>query len=376
MMSHSFRNRMIAVAVAAGLLIAGCSASDPDHTPAQSGLADLPPLTELDLAENPRDWVGPSTALLPSTAVPVLANPDTPELPVTVSSRDPGGDREVTVESADRILALSMTGNLAATVVGLGLGDRLVGRDVVTAFPGTEDLPVVTKAGHAISVEAVLDLAPDVVIVDGSVGPLDVVLQLRDAGITLVFVDRDASLEGTYRVTEQVAQALGVPEAGTRLSDQIRDEVEGVLDQISQIAPQDPDDKVRMVFLYVRGASNIYYLFGTESGADTVIDALGGVDIATEMGWEGMRPVTDEALIDLDPDLILMMTDGLKSVEGVDGLMEYLPPVALTKAGKNRRIVDMADTVILSFGPRSAAVLDSLARAIYAPADPSVVGSP
>jgi iron complex transport system substrate-binding protein len=51
----------------------------------------------------------------------------------------------------------------------------------------------------------------------------------------------------------------------------------------------------------------------------------------------------------------------------VDGLLEKQPAVALTNAGKHRRIVDMADGDILSFGPRSAAIVDALARAVYAP---------
>ncbi len=115
------------------------------------------------------------------------------------------------------------------------------------------------------------------------------------------------------------------------------------------------------------GGSGITYLFGSESGADVLIEALGAVDVASEVGWTGMKPVTDEALIAADPDLILVMTDGLASVGGVDGLIETKPALALTGAGENRRIVDMADGDILSFGPRSAAVLDALARAIYAP---------
>jgi iron complex transport system substrate-binding protein len=80
-----------------------------------------------------------------------------------------------------------------------------------------------------------------------------------------------------------------------------------------------------------------------------------------------MRPVTDEALISADPDLILMMTKGLESVDGVDGLIEHLPAVGLTTAGKNRRIVDMSDSTILSFGPNAAQILDALAVAVYAP---------
>jgi iron complex transport system substrate-binding protein len=122
-----------------------------------------------------------------------------------------------------------------------------------------------------------------------------------------------------------------------------------------------------MLFLYLRGGSGIFYLFGEESGADELIHGLSGVDVAGEIGWDGMKPMTDEALVAADPDLVLVMTDGLASAGGVDGLLASKPALALTTAGRNRRFVDMADGVVLGFGPRSAAVLDALARAVYAP---------
>jgi iron complex transport system substrate-binding protein len=122
-----------------------------------------------------------------------------------------------------------------------------------------------------------------------------------------------------------------------------------------------------MVFLYLRGSASVYYVFGEESGADQLIEALGGLDAAGEAGIKGSQPLTDEAMLSTDPDVILVMTDGLASVGGVDGLLADFPAIALTTAGENRRVVDMADTQILSFGPRSAAVIDGLARAIYAP---------
>ena len=61
------------------------------------------------------------------------------------------------------------------------------------------------------------------------------------------------------------------------------------------------------------------------------------------------------------------MTEGLQSVGGVDGLMKAIPAIEQTPAGQNRRIIDMSDSQILSFGPRTAHVLDALARALYAP---------
>jgi len=125
---------------------------------------------------------------------------------------------------------------------------------------------------------------------------------------------------------------------------------------------------VRILFLYLRGTSGIYYLFGEESGADELIEAVGGIDVAGEIGWQGLRPMTDEALVAANPDLILVMTGGLESVGGVDALITEKPAIGLTRAGENRRFVDMADGEVLSFGPRTPDVLDALARAIYAPA--------
>lgn len=80
--------------------------------------------------------------------------------------------------------------------------------------------------------------------------------------------------------------------------------------------------------------------------------------------------MTDEALIVADPDVILVMTDGLESAGGVDALLAAKPALALTHAGENRRFIDMADGDVLSFGPRAAAVLEALARALYTVQNP------
>ena len=359
----------IAVALAVGL--AACSPSSSGESSAESSEAVAgtarAPLAELTPLDDPRSYVGESTALVADAAIePVITDPS-PELPVTVTSRDLAGDVEVTVDDASRIIAMDLSGSLAATVWGLGLGDALVGRDVSTTFPGTEDLPVVTADGHSVNAESVLGLDPTVVITDGSIGPNDVVLQIRDAGIPVVFVDTATSYADAEHQSREVAAALGVPEAGELLAERIGAEIAEISARIAELAPSEPADRLRMAFLYLRGSAGVYYLFGEESGADELITALGGIDAAGEIGWTGMMPATDEAMTQLDPDLILVMTGGIESVGGVDGLLEERPAVALTRAGQHRRFVDMADGQILSFGPRSAEVLDALARAIYAP---------
>lgn len=342
------------------MALAGCAVDRPTgggDAPATPPLSDVAPVAD------PLEWEGPSTAVASSSAIePVLTGHQT--LPATLVDTQ---GTEVTVTDTSRILALDIYGSLSRIVFELGLGDQVVGRDVSSGFPEIAERPLVTQNGHDLNAEAILDLAPTVILTDTSLGPWDTILQMRDAGIPVVVFDPHRSIDSIGGLVGEVAGALGVPQRGVELAARTTEAITQKQAQIAAIAPKDVADRLRMIFLYVRGQSGVYYLFGSESGADTLITALGGIDVAGEIGWEGMRPVTDEALIAADPDLILMMTKGLESVDGVDGLIEHVPAIGLTSAGRHRRIVDMSDTTILSFGPNAAQILDALAVAVYAP---------
>lgn len=362
------RRGLLAWLAATVLVVTACSSGGTHGDSSGGGDGEArPPLSELTIAPDPRAYEGPSTATLTNEAVESIADNPEQSLPATVTSYDQAGEKSVEITDTSRVVAMNLSGSLAATVWGLGLGDTLVGRDQSTTFPGAADLPVVTESGHSINAESVLALEPTLVITDGSIGPRDVVEQLRDTGVTVVFVENVSSFDGASSLARQVAAIYGVPEEGEKLAEQIESQVEDVKEQIKAIAPTEESDRVRMLFLYVRGSAGVYYLFGEESGADDLIEGLGGIDIAKEQGWKEMRPMTDEAMTAADPDLILVMTGGLESTGGVDGLLAEKPAIALTSAGEHRRFVDMADGDILSFGPRSAQVLDALARAVYAP---------
>ena len=364
---RTMRGGAILAAALVVLTLGACSApgaTSPESAPTADQSV---PLAELSLLDDPRAFEGPTTAALESSSItPVDTDPEQ-TLPASVISHDLDGDVAVTVTSTDRVLGLDISGSIAATVFGLGLGDSVVGRDVSTTFPEAADLPLITSGGHAVSSEAVLALRPTLLITDGTIGPIDVIQQLREAGITVVFVDTDPSMAGVSELARQVAAALGVAPAGELLATQLSTAIADKIAEIAAIAPVNAADRVRILFLYLRGGSGIYYLFGEESGADELIEGVGGIDVAGEIGWTGMKPMTDEALVAANPDLILVMSDGIESAGGVDGLIETKPAIGLTAAGQHRRFVDMADGEILSFGPRVPEVLDALARAIYAP---------
>lgn len=321
------------------------------------------PLDELEPVVSPRTLTGPVTACLPDPTISPVADNTPPNLPITLTDAE---GRTVTVTDVSRILPIDISGTIAATVFALGLGENVVGRDTSTEFPGTENLPVVTKSGHTLNAEAILQLAPTIVLTDTTIGTKEVRQQLRDAGITVVVITSDRRLDTATGLVDEIATALGVPTRGDALGERITNELGAVAREVSAVAPVE-NERPRMLFLYVRGNANVYYIFGRDSGADSLIDAVGGIDVASDIGWEGMKPMTAEALVAAQPDVIVMMTAGLESMGGVDGLLDKLPAIAQTPAGAHRRVIDMDDSAILSFGPRSADIVRALAAAVYSP---------
>ncbi|MGW0017571.1 heme/hemin ABC transporter substrate-binding protein [Rhodococcus sp. NPDC003382] len=285
---------------------------------------------------------------------PIAENP-VPTLPVTVRSFD-GVD--VTVTDVSRIVTADRSGTLAQTVFSLGLGANLVGRSTAS-FPASEHLPNVTPGGHGLNAEAILALNPTVVLTDSSIGPPAVQEQLRASGIPVIFVDPTRTLDTVASGIETVAAALGVPEQGAALVQRTEEEIAAAS---ASIPADHPEPTV--AFLYLRGSA-IKMLGGPGSGADALIGALGGKDAGTVAGLTAeFTPITSEAMIASAPDVILIMTHSLESVGGPDGLAA-LPGVEQTPAGKNRNIIDMDDSVLLSFGPDTGKVLAALSDALY-----------
>lgn len=280
-----------------------------------------------------------SSAAAPATGEPLVIT--AADLPDIAPLGAPGP------ETPQRIVSLA-TG-VGETLVALGVGDRVVGRDETSEVPATAE--VVTEA-HSVSAERVIALDPDLVIVDARTTPPEALAQIEAAGARVVEVPEAWTLADMAPRTEAIAAAIDVDPAG-------------LLATLPAGAnPQSPaPDAPRVAFLYLRGTSAIYLLGGQGSGADALITAAGGRDAGAQSGLEAFTPLTAEALVSLDPDVLLVMTGGLQSVNGMDGLLG-LPGVAQTTAGREGRVVAVDDEVLLSYGPRTGALVDLLRTAL------------
>ena len=250
-----------------------------------------------------------------------------------------------------RIVALA--NGSAEIVAALGYAQDLVGRDIASTMPELKKIPI-DESAMQVSAEAVLSQHPDLVFIDSNTSPATALTTLKAAKIPLVSVPSAFTLADIYAKESLIAKTLGVPLAGKALQAQVS-------------SLKSPKTGIKVAFLYLRGTASIYLIGGPGSGADSILQADGFIDVGAANLKNPFNALTAEELIKLQPDVLLLMTKGLTSVGGINGLVQ-LPGIAQTSAGQHKRVVTVDDSLLLSFGPRTIPMAKALRPLIIAAA--------
>ena len=277
-----------------------------------------------------------------------------PVLPARVTD---GQGKQVTVRDVSRIVSLN--GDITETIVTLGLAKNLAGVDISATYP--EKLVAgIQKIGYqrTLAAEGILSLRPSLVIGTPTAGPASTIEQLRSAGVPVLIIPEYKDLDAGARKLRAVGRALGVPKRGEKLARQVETQIAVAKREVTRAAT-----KPKVAFLYVRG-TQVQQIGGVGSGADAMIEAAGGVDVGTSIGIQGFKQLTAESLVAAQPDVLLLLSAGLQSVGGVDGLLR-LPGVAQTPAGRNRKVIAYDDLMLLGLGPRTGKALRLLIRGLH-----------
>ena len=373
----------VLAAVALGLLIVAltaCSASDPQPAPpatAQQAPQAQPtqpaPLEQQSAAEQP----GPAgqAAAPPRAAAQTESQRPAQQVEPQASQADSqqaqqaqqaqlhaaadaqqSAPRETDFPAGLRIV--SLFGDLTEIIYELGAGHLVVGRDASSIYPAEAELLPNLGFTQALSAEGVLALEPTLVIGNQTAGPSEVLEQIRDAGVEVVIIDSPSTFDAMGLKIRAVGVALGIEERAEAFAAAAEARLDAVL---ADVAARNPEGDARpsVLFIYVR-RGGLQLVAGEGSAAATIIEAAGGTDAGTAAGVVGFVPLTPEAVVAADPEVILVMDRGLAAIGGVPGLLE-IPGVALTRAGRNLRFVSMEDLYLLGFGPRLPDALHDLA---------------
>lgn len=251
--------------------------------------------------------------------------------------------------TAQRVVVLA--NGVAEIIQSLNGQAIIVGRDISSTEDSLSQIPIVTS-GHQVLPEKVISLKPDLVIIDASTGPKTAIETIKAAGITVVETPESWSLQDLPAKVRAVGRAIGAVDQAELLVQQLNQSL-----KVSAIK-----NAPRVAFLYLRGTSSIYLIGGPGSGADSLLEAIGAVDVGAQNLERPFNTLTAESLAALNPDVIVVMSKSLESVGGIQGLLK-LPGVAQTKAGKNSAVIDVDDSLLLSFGPRTPSLVEALATA-------------
>ena len=278
----------------------------------------------------------------------------TPKSAIEITSASAVSLSENSSELAAFSRIITLANGSAEIIDAMGFKKLIVGRDIASTDESLKDIPVVST-GHQVVAEKIIALQPDLVIIDQSVGPREAITAVRKAGIRVELINEVWRVDDITTKVDAIAQLIGLPLRGKALSDEIKSTISLVNQKVS--------GSPRIAFLYLRGGSSIYLLGGKGSGADSMLNALGTFDVGASISNVPFAPFTAESFAVEDPEILLVMSKGLESVGGVDGLVG-LPGVAQTTAGKNRAVIAIDDSLLLSFGPRTPDLLLKLADAI------------
>lgn len=239
---------------------------------------------------------------------------------------------------------VSLGGAVTEAVYALGMEEFLVAVDQSSLYPvEATRLPDVGYF-RALATEGVLSLEPDLVLASVGSGPPVVLDQIRQAGIEIIMIPSDDSPEGAQQLVTEVANAFGIPDRG---ADLVRG-MQAKFDKASELR-SGVESRPKVLFVWGRGGRSLV-VGGEDTGANTMIDLIGAQNAVT--GFSGYEPLTPEAAIAAEPEVIIIDDDTLELIGGIDGLLAT-PGLAATPAGRERRVVGVDLLEFLAFGPRT-----------------------
>ncbi|MDX2261121.1 MAG: ABC transporter substrate-binding protein [Gemmatimonadales bacterium] len=268
----------------------------------------------------------------------------------------------LTIATGPRVLAsqagpvriVTLSAAITETVFALGRGGDVVGVPSGVIFPTEAARRVPVGAARQLGAEGILAQRPTLILADSMLAPA-LRRQLGHAGVRIELVSGAETTEGAMARIQQLGRLLDRRVAADSLAMGLRRRLAGV-------APLAPAPRV--LFVYARGAGTLMVSGSRTSAAEML--RLAGATNAVQ-GFEGFRPLTAEAVVAARPDIVLLPSRGLASLGGVEAVLK-LPGMALTPAGRARRVVALDDTLLLGFGPRLADAVEQLVQLLERPA--------
>ncbi|CAN7518844.1 hemin ABC transporter substrate-binding protein [Rhizobium sp. LjRoot30] len=259
---------------------------------------------------------------------------------------------------ADTSRLVSIGGAVTEIIYALGEEGRLVARDSTSLYP--EAVTKLPDVGYmrALSPEGVLAVNPSAIIAIEGSGPPEALSVLKSASVPFATVPETFDRDGILKKIDAVGAFLNVEDKAKKLEESVAADLDAA---IAEAAKRPESERKRVIFILSMQNGRVM-ASGTGTAADGILKLSGLVNAVGT--FPGYKPLTDEAIIEAKPDVILMMERGGNHDAGVQEIIAH-PALGLTPAAQNKAIIRMDGLHMLGFGPRTASAVRALTKSVY-----------
>jgi iron complex transport system substrate-binding protein len=254
---------------------------------------------------------------------------------------------------------VSLAPSLTETIYALGAQDRLVGDTDFCDYP--PDAQKKTKVGGAInpSLEQIVALRPDLVLVTKSLNLIETVHALDNLGISSYGTDPH-TVKDIVASTKRLAEVLGVPEAGATLGADLDRHITELQHRLSGLPPR------RVLFVVwsdplISAGKNTFIADALRlAGATSIVDSV--------QDW----PHTSlEEVVRLQPDFLVFAESHSDGGQNQFDVIAERPGWRGLDAVRNRHFAVISDAVNRP-APRIISAIEDLARQLHPEAFPAL----
>lgn len=253
---------------------------------------------------------------------------------------------------------ISFSPNITETVFALGQGDRIIAVSAYCDFPPEVD--AIPDAGDYLSpnFEKIALLAPEMMLLAGEHDKVATFAEMNGILTVNAHMDNLATIESGVGI---VAEALGVPEQGTALWQQIDSELQAVRDQVAG----KPRPKVLVLTFRTDHDLNTLFTVGGDSFVSEMVEVAGGQNIFADSDTTYFE-ASKESVVVLAPDVVIefhagqsLTEDEIEAYRSDWAALDSLPAV------RNGRIHLFTESYGLRPGPRVALIAEQFAAWIH-----------